>query len=319
MKFLFVEYHKLCNMGSYRNNLVAILTSAASIFSLVICFLPLLLSWRLYVPNSFDSLGNTRTAQAIISSNFFISLVSSTSTCFHVLLHVIGHGLISSKKSLLQRDTKCKISNLAIFLIPILIQMLYVIPNKDYVAFMTIRYIRYHLCIITTLFHLRENGGKIWGSLFTFIACVSLNAGLLTGLYSSFSIYQCTSPILVTLSISFLCVGTILLGYSTFQWLRNIHLNIFNYNYKLNADEYFCNVYLIAFWLMNIGFWSIMSYFNFPQWYELDSAFLTAENVIFSMYYIVIAVFLGTSADIEVINSNVSHSFKCYLTIFHMT
>jgi len=105
-----------------------------------------------------------------------------------------------------------------------------------------------------------------------------------------------------------LAIGTIVLLWKSMSWSKELLRNYFS-GLSITTDEYCCNIYLIAFWMTAIWFWSLTLLNRFRNWYQFDTNVSVQLNVIFSVYYILIAVFQRHAAIREAATYNVSQIF----------
>ena len=221
----------------------------------------------------------------------------------HLLVDFLGHSLISREEILSYRDSISKLVILAFLLTPDVTLLFIVIPEGNCFAFMLIRYLRYVAWIAASFLYLEIYGGRVWkGSKVITIGVLIVDIGFILKFISYFNIRLALAR---TIGNWFLGIGILLLAQVTYQYIRQ-QLDTFVKKFKIDSDDYCCNVYLVAFWITCFGHAFILIFYDFPNWYEIKTETAVAETMIYTVYYVVITVFQGKAALVDAVASKVA-------------
>ena len=277
-----------------------------SFCSVVMYLIPLSLNWKLPLPSDVRTQTSSLAVMDAIKSNaYLISLVSSASMSIHMLVDLFGHGMLSNRKEFfIYRDSLSNLIILISLLIPDFIQLTYVIPYHDPLAFHIVHRIRNVLILFATFGFLSIYGGKVWRSLGILIAIAFANIGFILKFYSYFMSQEYFLHLSI-ISACLLAIGTIVFFCQSITWIKGI-VSLYRSQQKISTDEYCCNVYLIAFWMSTAWFWSLALQNGQRNWYEFTTNSAVQLNMIFAAYYILIAVFQRHAAIRDAVICNVS-------------
>ena len=279
--------------------LVQLLLGFVSIF---LCFMPLFLSWHLKLPNG-HSPESYPVVIAINSQEYLLSLVSSASMSFHVVIDIFGHSLFSKGYIFSYRNFYSKILIVLFLLTPDLGQLLVVIPNLDYNSFFLFRYTRYLALSTITFLYLTHCGGSIWRSSTLLKGLIPIYGGFILKYYLYF-LDTHTFSSLVLVAVCLQAVGTFLIAICTYRWCRKLYRDNAE-GKKMTSDQYCCNIYLLGFWIVCIALWFQAIYNHLPDWYDTNTSMAVEENCFFTVYYILITVFEGHAVQMVAITSQV--------------
>ena len=275
---------------------------------ILVCVLPILLGWSLPLPNELNSSSSSLPLlKALNSIEYPVSLIASMAMSVHMVFDFFGHALILPLDMTSYRDTTSNLILLICLLIPDLIQLFYVIPYSDCIAFHCIQYVRVILTASGTLAYLGMFGGSAWQSMNVVSAAGLVVVGSTIRFYSCFfkdDSYFLTLEILTCVAFG---IGNIIILPPSMTWIRNVLPKIFSkHKITLTSDEYCCNVYFLAGFLTVAGLWGLTLGYSLPKWFEYDAKFLVMETMLFSFYYVVVTVFQGRAAVREAALSKVS-------------
>ena len=278
---------------------------AISFISIFTYFIPLCLKWQLPLPSDIRTDTNKLPIdEAIKSIDYLVSVVASTSMSIHMLVDLLGHGALLKKSEFFSyRDCLSNLVILVSLLVPDFIQLFCVIRFHDPLIFHVVHRIRNVMILFATFGFLAKFGGKMWRSLGVICGVLFGNIGLIVKYYSFFVVGSSYSRYSV-ISLFFLVSGTSLIFLRTLLWFKEM-LRLYRCGLKITTDEYCCNVYLIAFWISIIWFWWLTTLNGLPNWYEYDINYTVQVNVLFSTYYILIAVFQRHAAIREAVTYSV--------------
>ena len=263
---------------------------------------PLIFSWQLAMPSNQSILP---ISIAIDSNAYLLSLVASISISVHMVVDLLGHGILSGRSNIFcYRDSLSNLIILVSLLIPDFVQIFYVIPYNDPLIFHLIHRIRNAMIIFATLGYLSIVGGNIWRTTRVILAMTLANLGFILKFYGFFAIH---GEYLLLSIFSMICfaVATFILVLCTSTWSKYI-VNIHRSGQRLTTNENCCNVYLISFWVAITWLWSLCLGRNFGNWYDYKTSTAIQQNVLFSAYYILIVVFQRHIAIREAVTYSVS-------------
>ena len=272
-------------------------------FSIFLCMMPHFLSWQLKFPEGQAS-EMYPIVKAICSKEYLLSLVSSASMSFHMIVDIFGHSLFSKGYIYSYRNFYSKILIILFLLTPDLVQLFIVIPNLDYYSFFLFRYIRYLTFCMVTFLYLTHCGGNIWRSYIPLNGLIAILSGFILKYYLYFLDTNSFSS-LVPIALCLQAIGTLLTGLCTYRWCRKLYRNKAE-GKRMTSDQYCCNIYLLGFWIVCIALWFQTIYNNFPIWYNTNTSMAVEENCFFTVYYILITVFEGHAVLMEAITSQVT-------------
>ena len=254
-----------------------------SLLTIFLCVLPYFLSWRLQFPKNRAS--NAYAIEiAINSTEYLLSLVSSASMSFHMIVDIFGHSVFSRGYIYSYRNFYSKI-----------------------------------LIIFSLLTHC---GGGVWRSHTLLYGLVGIQSGFVLKYYLYFQDANAFSS-LVFIAIALQTVGLLLTALITYRWCTQIYQNIAE-GKKLTSDEYCCNIYLLGFVIVGSALAFQSSYYRFPNWFDLNTSMAVGENCYFTVFYVLITVFEGHAVQMEAITSQVMrisemHTYYtllyCYFTL----
>ena len=269
---------------------------------IVICLLPRLLSWHLKFPTGQDT-QSFPIIIAISSKEYLISLISSASMSFHVIVDIFGHSVFSKGNIYSYRNFYSKILIILFLVTPDLAQLFIVIPNLDFNSYFLFRFMRYLTFSMITFVYLTHCGGNIWSSHISLNGLFAIQIGFTIKYYSYFLDTKASSFLMVT-SLGFQAIGTFLTAVCTYRWCKQLYQNIAE-SKKLTSDQYCCNIYLLGFWMVCTALWFQSCYFNFPTWYDINTSMAVGENCYFTVFYVLITVFEGHAVRMEALTSQV--------------
>ena len=280
--------------------------SIITLVSIIACFLPFILDWKL---QSTCDLGNAAsqfpTCRAIYSNSYLMSLVASVSMSIHMLVDLLGHSFLSQISNFLyNRDSASNLLVLISLLVPDFVQIFYVIPYHDPLVFHLIHLLRNVMIFFATFGFLTKFGGNNWRTIGVIFAVIFVNIGLLLKFYGYF-ISGKSSSLLAIISSTFLIIGTFLLFVKTITWIAD-RTQQYRLGIRMTTDEYSCNIYLLAFWISDIWYLCLILQSNLQDWYNFNTSVSVQLNMLFSVYYILIAVFQRHAAIREAVTYSVS-------------
>ena len=278
-----------------------------SFLIVAIYLIPLCLRWQLPIPSDFQTKSmSLPVLEALRSNEYLLSLVASASMSVHMLVDMVGHGILSNRTEFFNyRDSLSNLFILISLLVPDFIQLFLVIPYQDPLLFHVIHRVRNVLILFATFGFLVKLGGKMWRSIGVLLAILFANIGFIIKFYGFFVTEASSYTRYSVISAVFLAIGTILLFIRTLSWIKQMMI-LFRSGQNISSDEYCCNVYLTAFWMSTIWFWSLSLQNSFPNWYKFNTNSAIQLNVIFSAYYILIVVFQRHVAIREAVTYSVS-------------
>ena len=296
-----------------KENLTAITQASSNSFSAVLlisftaftllCIIPTTFSYQFQNPPDVE-ISDTPIYHAIHSNSYLISLISSASMSVHLIVDFVGHSIISQDEVFSYRDSFSKLVILAFLLTPDAAQLFLVIPQSNYVAFMLVRFGRYLSWISATFGYLSRYGGNLWGSALVLSGVCAVDIGFVLKFVSYFNIHLSLVRIIGN---SFLGIGILLFLIVTYQHIRQ-QINFYMKNIQMSSNDYCCNVYLVSFWFTCLGVSFLLIFYDFPDWYQINTNMVVSDTMMFTVYYVFITVFQGKAALVDAIASKVLNS-----------
>ena len=256
------------------------------VLSIVSCFLPLALNLQFAEPitnydnifHAFDSLAFKMTLSACISLSVPL-LLEIARDCF----------LAQSKR--IKKNILTNILLVLSLIVPDVIVLAYVIPNRNLRLFMCINQGRTVALISSIYAYFIIFGGQFFQRKIHMSWYISCTAGSVLFAYGSSSSDPLRIQDWISLFLTLFSMGIVIMV--SFEWFRNQRLLLSSENRHLTTDEYCINIYIIASILCFCGLILAWVAYGSPRFSQMNSGHLIITNIFYALYYVVISVFQG--------------------------
>jgi len=207
------------------------------------------------------------------------------------LLLEIARDCVLAQSKRIKKNILTNILLVLSLIVPDVIVLAYVIPNRSLRLFMCINQGRTVALISSIYAYFIIFGGQFFQRRVHMSWYISCTAGSVLFAYGSSSSDPLRIQDWISLFLTLFSMGIVIIV--SMEWFRNQSRTISSENRHLSTDEYCINIYIITSLLCFGGLNVVWLTFGSPRFSAMTSEYLIITNVFYAMYYVVISVFQG--------------------------